>query len=196
MDIKIVVFIISIIVFLFVYNNYFAYIGIYERHILSKGIFQQLCDICKSYNESNMILDPKADNRRFMHVFPLNDPIYEVIFNDEFITKIRKLCGNQHLEPCLDIPIEYRKYVIGSYMDWHSDMKMLPDQLQYECVITLTNTSDSKTIVNNWFGLSKKSIITEPNSILIVRANGVKHCVTKITKGERSILKLAFCTKN
>ena len=191
-----IILIIILIVLLYLYKTYyFKFASVYQRNILSEDTFQQVLNLCKSYDETNMVLDPKADNRRYMHIFKLNDPIYSVVFNNEFIDKIRTLCGNQKLEPCLDIPIEYRKYTIGSYMDWHTDVKMLPDQLQYECVITLTNTSDSKTISNNWLGLSKTSIVTEPNSVLIVRANGVKHCVTKITKGSRTILKLAFCTK-
>jgi len=188
----VLIFIIILLVGLFyLYKiNYFKYAGVYHTNILSKESFQQLCAICNSY--TNLKLDPKADNKRLMHIIPSDDPIYSIINNDEFINKIRHLCGNHKLQLCLDIPIEYRKYIKGSYMIWHKDVQILDDQLQYECVITLTNNSNSRTILNNWFGFSKKSIITEPNSIIIVRAEGVDHCVTKTTIGERTILKLVF----
>jgi hypothetical protein len=35
-------------------------------------------------------------------------------------------------------------------------------------------------------------MVTEPNTLLVVRANGISHKVTPLTKGERTILKLVF----
>ena len=72
-------------------------------------------------------------------------------------------------------------------MKWHRDTKMLKNQLQYECVITLTNTSDSLTLLDKI--LYNDKISTEPNSILIVRARGSRHMVTKTINGNRTILK-------
>jgi len=189
----VVIFIIFIIFFLYKTSQslFFYYSSIYQKNILSPAHFQQIQNLCKPYNESNMVLDPKA-NGRLMHVFSVKDPIYSVLFQPDFIEKIRKLCGNSRLVPCLEIPIEYRKYLLGSNMMWHSDVQMLPN-LQYECVITLENTSDSKTIAKNWCGLFTRELTTEPNSILIVRAKGVEHCVTTTTKGSRTILKFVFC---
>ena len=173
-------------------NIFFYYSSIYQKNILSPAHFQQIQNLCKPYNENNMVVDPKA-NGRLMHVFPVQDSIYSVLFQPDFIEKIRKLCGNSRLVPCSEIPIEYRKYLLGSNMMWHSDVQMLPNQLQYECVITLENTSDSKTIAKNWCGLFTRELTTEPNSIVIVRAKGVEHCVTTTTKGSRTILKFVFC---
>jgi hypothetical protein len=67
---------------------------------------------------------------------------------------------------------------------------MLKDQLQYECVITLTNTSDSLTLFDKI--LYNDEIYTKPNSILIVRARGIRHMVTKTIKGSRTILKFVL----
>jgi len=170
---------------------FFYYSSIYEKNILPPTHFQQIQNLCRSYNESNMVVDPKASGR-LMHILPVQDPIYSVLFQPDFIEKIRKLCGNSRLVPCLEIPIEYRKYLLGSNMKWHRDTQMLPT-LQYECVITLENTSDSKTIAKNWCGLFTRKLTTEPNSILIVRAKGVEHCVTTTTVGSRTILKFVFC---
>ena len=186
-----------ILLFLFfiktiIQNVFFNYSFIYEKNILSPTHFQEIQNLCKSYNESNMVVDPKA-NGRLMHVFLLKDPIYRVLFQPDFIEKIRKLCGNSRLVPCLEIPIEYRKYLLGSNMLWHRDAQMLPNQLQYECVITLENTSDSKIILKNWCGLFTRKLTTVPNSLIIVRAKGIEHCVTTTTKGSRTILKFVFC---
>jgi hypothetical protein len=137
-----------------------------------------------------MELDDKA-SKRLMYQFKKDDPktklIEKLLYNKEFIEKVRKLIGNDKLVPYLKIPIEYRKYKNGSYMKWHRDTKMIKDQLQYECVITLTNTSDSLTLLDKILYLDK--ISTEPNSILIVRARGIRHMVTKTIEGSRTILK-------
>jgi hypothetical protein len=188
-----ILFFILFILFTLLYKTlFFTCSGIYHTDILPKDDFDKLLELCSHYNETNMVNDHKASGR-LMHIFPVQDPIYKVLFQPKFIQKVRNLCGNPRLVPCLDIPIEYRKYKIGSNMHWHRDTQMLPDQLQYECVITMENTSDSKTEMKKWFGLFSCGISTEPNSILIVRAKGVEHRVTTTTQGNRTILKFVFC---
>ena len=176
------------------YNKiFFNYNGVYESNIYSTDDFNKIKEICNQIPDSSLVLDPKASGR-LMYTFLPNDPIHAIIINDNFINKIRKLTGNNNLVPCSQIPVEYRKYVTGSYMDWHKDTKMLKNQLQYECVITITNNSDSKTLFDKI--LYTSSINTEPNSLIIVRADGVTHKVTELTKGERTIIKLVFCENN
>ena len=133
-----------------------------------------------------MQIDEKAIGR-LMYTFPTNDPIYSLVYNPDFIQKMRQLTKNPNLVPALEVPIEYRKYLVGSSMDWHRDTQMLPDQNQYECVITLTNTSDSVTLFEKLDSI--ENISSDPNSIVIVRANGIRHKVTETTRGERTILK-------
>jgi hypothetical protein len=156
-------------------------------------IFDKILLLCNDIKTENMELDDKA-SKRLMFAFKKDNPktklIEELIFNKEFIEKIRKLIGNDKLVPYLKIPVEYRKYQKGAYMKWHRDTKMLKDQLQYECVITLTNTSDSLTLLDKVLYWDK--ISTEPNSILIVRARGIRHMVTKTINGSRTILKFIF----
>ena len=189
-------FFIAVFLFYNFYNFYkfhfLDYSSIYQENILQMNNFEKIKEICSKYDETNMVLDPKA-NGRLMHVFPIYDSIYSLIFQPNFIQKIKNICGNQRLIPCLKIPIEYRKYTIGSNMDWHRDVQMLPDQLQYECVITLENTSDSKTILKDWFGLLTRNISSAPNSLVVVKAKGVEHCVTTTNSGTRTILKFVFC---
>ena len=89
------------------------------------------------------------------------------------------------------IPIEYRKYEVGGGgMKWHRDVSLI--RRQYECVYTLTNTSDSFTVRRDFFG-REHHVWAEPNSLIVVRAQGVMHGVTPVTTGERTIVKFAFC---
>jgi len=163
--------------------------AVYKQRVYDKEDFIKILAYAKKIKESDMILDPKASGR-LMYVINDNHPIIPIICSNKLINQVRKITGNKHLKPNLDIPIEYRKYVIGSYMDWHKDQQMLPDQLQYECVITLTNNSDSFTLLKCENGV--KEISTTPNSLLIVRAKGITHKVTRLGKGERTILKMVF----
>ena len=190
--------IILIIIIFYEYNiNYFNYNAIYEKNIYSDQIFHKIKSICNKISTNDMVIDPKA-HKRIMYVFnpydsdPINHEIYSLIYNENVMQKIRNLTGVYDLKPCLQIPIEYRKYLIGSYMDWHRDFQILPENnLQYECVLTLSNNSDSKTLLDKIIYTS--SISTEPNSLVIVRAKGINHMVTKTTQGERTIIKFIAC---
>jgi hypothetical protein len=164
--------------------------AVYLENVYDKNSFSIISDYCQKIKDSDMVIDPKNVRGRGMYVFKNDDQILKTICNKTLIQAVRKLTGNNKLSPCFDIPIEYRKYFIGSYMDWHRDTPMLEDQLQYECIITIINTGDSKTLFEYEKGI--KQLQTVPNSILIVRANGIKHKVTKLTKGTRTIIKLVF----
>ena len=91
----------------------------------------------------------------------------------------------------MTIPIEYRKYQVGcGGMKWHRDTSLIGKQ--YECVYTLSNTSDSMTLTRDWLG-NENAVWTEPNSLIVVQAGGVMHGVSPVTIGERSIVKFVFC---
>jgi hypothetical protein len=89
------------------------------------------------------------------------------------------------------VPVEYRKYPAGCEgMKWHRDTMLIGRQ--YECVYTLTNTSDSVTKWRDLFG-REHPVRPEPNSLIVVQAGGVEHAVTPVTSGERTIVKFVFC---
>jgi hypothetical protein len=89
------------------------------------------------------------------------------------------------------VPIEYRKYQVGGGgMKWHRDVSLIGRQ--YECVYTLTNTSDSQTVWRDWLG-RQHPVWAEPNSLIVVQARGVMHGVSPVTIGERTIVKFVFC---
>lgn len=163
--------------------------AVYIKNLFSPEIFNKIISYTSKVKNTDMYLDPKASGRGTIEI-DNSDPIIPIILNKKLVETVRTKTGNNRLKPCYSIPVEYRKYVKGSYMKWHRDTQMLPDQLQYECVITLTNNSDSLTLLEYESGIKK--INTEPNSLLIVRAQGINHKVTKLTKGERTIIKLVF----
>ena len=192
-----IIIILIIILVVYEYNiNFLNYSYIYEKNIYTNKEFNNILSICKTISSDDMILDPKATNR-LMYEFTNKDKktelLQSLLFNKKFIKKIRKLTGNVKLYPCLKVPIEYRKYTKGSYMNWHRDTQILKDQYQYECVLTLTNTSDSLTLMDNV--LYNDKISTKPNSLVIVRAHGIRHMVTETQNGERTILKFVFYEK-
>jgi hypothetical protein len=89
--------------------------------------------------------------------------------------------GAQH------IPIEYRDGSLG--MKWHVDTPLIGRQI--ECVYTVENTSDSVTLYKDFFGRTHRQW-TEPGSLVVVRAGGVRHSVTAATTGQRTIVKFVF----
>lgn len=117
--------------------------------------------------------------------FKLADTLISNILQ-KYTDKIRNITKNQYIYLANNFPIEYRKYTIGSFMKKHRDT-MVYQIPQYECILTLYNSSDSHTIINDWIKIS-----TKKNSLLIVKANGVLHEVSPVQYGERKILKFIF----
>ena len=168
-------------------SNWFHYNAVYETDMYECGIFDQIQSYCLSIPDSDMIPDRKAQGR-LMYLLP--EEIYSLIYHPEIMQKIRDSTDNPLLVPCEEIPIEYRRYPLGVGMHWHSDRQMLSDQRQYECVIVVENSSDSVIVVEQ--RLYQYRIATEANSLFLVQAQGVKHMVTPVTRGTRSILKFAL----
>jgi len=78
-------------------------------------------------------------------------------------------------------------------MNWHRDVRVTTQVApQIEIVYTIENTSDSTTVWREDKTLKEHSIFTAPNSILITQGESVYHKVTPITKGYRSIIKVAY----
>jgi hypothetical protein len=167
----------------------------YSTNVYSPSHFRAIRKACDAIPEEAMTVDwePTTKNR-LTYLFKKTDPLVNRIYTKDLVQAVRTLTGNNRLEPCDQVPVEYRIYGPGSSMNWHTDRQMLPDQCQYECVITLRNTSDSETLVKQ--GSRNKHIKTEPNSLFVVQANGVSHCVTPVKKGSRSILKVVFYDPN
>jgi len=129
-------------------------------------------------------------NEKFRLVSTLNNTtISNIIYSQQNINKINKIVGKKLFKS--EFPIEYRIYPKKSPgMHCHTDT-LLYDLPQYEAVLTINNTSDSYT---TWYSYNNKEhkIYTKPNSLLLVKAKGNRHCVSPINKGERTIMKYIY----
>lgn len=92
-----------------------------------------------------------------------------------------------------DYPAEVRLYPVGGAMAWHRD-EQLYEAPQVEGVLTVANSSDSET---EWLDAAGRlhSLWTEPNSLLLVRAQGALHRVRGVGRGERAIVKVVLTTE-
>jgi hypothetical protein len=74
-------------------------------------------------------------------------------------------------------------------MDWHQDKALFKDPY-YECVLTLTNDSDS--LFEFMIDDKINSVEPKPNSLVLVKPSTIYHKVTPLQNGERRILKFVF----
>ena len=117
--------------------------------------------------------------------------VHRAFMNRKVADRLGALTGESSLLPA-DVPVEFRVYPSGSCMDWHQDVALYVEP-QYELVFTLENSSDSQTQWQDEHG-RRRGGWTEPNSVLMVRAEHVVHRVTPVTRGERSIVKFVYTT--
>jgi hypothetical protein len=151
-----------------------------HRHLLAELSGVQLSD------ENNHM----APGRLRMYIHPGTKT--HRVFTSPQLTEYFSHVFERPLVSCAErVPVEYRKYPVGSRgMKWHRDTMLIGRQ--YECVYTLTNTSDSHTMWRDLFG-NEHATWAEPNSLIVVQAGGVEHAVTPVTSGERTIVKFVFC---
>ena len=142
------------------------------------------------------LLSLSTDKRKFIfedfrYVKPIKDrSILNIFYSSKIINSVRQVLNNENIIKS-DFPIEHRIYPKGSPgMEWHSDLLMY-QKPQYEAIYTIRNTSNSLTEWIDERG-KKHSKWTEPNSILIVKANGYRHHVLPVETGEREIMKLIY----
>ena len=145
--------------------------------------------------DSKTILKLRSDKDNFIfedfrYSKPLKDrSVYNIFYSDKYMNQIQHNL-NKVLYPS-KFPIEHRYYSEDSEgMQWHKDLLMYKKP-QYEAIYTIRNNTKSRTEWKDSKGVLH-SIWTEPNSLLIVKANGYEHHVTQPEEGEREILKLIY----
>ena len=145
--------------------------------------------------EYTTILKLRSDKDNFIfenfrYAKPLTDrSAYNIFYSDKYMNQIQHNL-NKVLYPS-KFPIEHRYYSEDSEgMQWHKDLLMYKKP-QYEGIYTIRNNTKSRTEWKDSKGVLH-SIWTEPNSLLIVKANGYEHHVTQPEEGEREILKLIY----
>jgi hypothetical protein len=162
-------------------KDVFGYV--YKQDFMDRTDYKILLEELKKYDQK---LEKSWQNSKNVkrYNFVLDSPVIIQLIK-KYENKIRHLTHNISIYLANNFPIEYRKYVEGSFMKKHRDVQIykLP---QYECVLTLSNSTDSFTDIEG------RKIKAEPNSIIILKANGVEHEVTKVTHGERKFLKFIF----
>lgn len=162
---------------------------IYKENFLKQDDYSNVLNELKKYdnqlnfhkeNDSNLIRYNLVIDSNTVYT---NNPVTTIL--KKYQGEIRNIIQNQSVYLANDFPIEYRKYVPGSFMQKHKDT-LIYKIPQYECVLTLSNNTDSVTMMKD------TPIKATPNSLIIVRASGIEHEVTKVTKGERKFLKFIF----
>ena len=161
---------------------------VYARDFFSPDDFRVVREACETLRASLATERRACAKQRLGVMIPREHVVHRAFMNQTVADRISRLVGKD-LQPA-DVPVEFRVYPPGSAMDWHQDVALYTEP-QYELVFTLDNTSDSQTQWQDGEG-ARRGGWTEPNSVIVVRAESVIHRVTPITKGERSIVKFAF----
>ncbi len=140
-------------------------------------------------------LDPQRDKRSKHRLVSILDPkddrvVYDALYSNEKLKKAMQTFNNGSYtvrKGNPSFPVEYRIYPTKSKgMPWHKDTSLFsPNAI--ECVLTLTNNSDSKFMYTQ--NRKDISISPNPNQLIMVAPNSVEHKVTPVSHGERSILK-------
>jgi len=176
-----VIILLFIIIYYFKPDEEFSYS--YIENFLTNNNLIQINNELKNYDHK---LEDSLED--YNNVYRYNTPINSVKIRnilESYTSKIRKNTNNKKIYLANNFPIEYRKYVSGSFMNKHRD-HLIYKKPQYECILTLSNSTDSYTI------LGDKKIKSKPNSLIIVKARGIEHEVTKVNQGERYFLKFIF----
>lgn len=143
-----------------------------KYNFLSSDDFNELVDSLRSFVP---VKDLRTSERLSVNIYcpKINDIIFKYFFERKHTPLY---------------PIEYRRYFKGSKgMDWHRDTKLFEHDNYYEAVLTIDNESDSL------FEYGDKSMWVPPNTLVLVRPEGIMHRVTDLTKGYRTILKFIVC---
>ena len=161
----------------------------YSEDFLTNNDLIQINNELKNYDQK---LENSLEN--YSNVLRYNTPIDSIKIRnilESYTDNIRKLVLNNKIYLANNFPIEYRKYVKGSFMNKHKD-HLIYKIPQYECILTLSNSTDSYTILEPQGKADNKKIKSKPNSLIIVKAQGIEHEVTTVNQGERYFLKFIF----
>ena len=162
---------------------------IHKENFFTKKQFQQIVNECKIYHK--YLKQDTRNKNRLIVIIPKKSIIYKMLYGEKSPIKlfIEKLSNKKTIQP--DFPIEYRMYPKGSQgMHWHSDLQLYK-KAQYEVVLTVYNSSDSRLL---WLDkqINKYTIKSKSNSVTIVKPNTALHKVTPLNKGFRTILKFIY----
>ena len=167
---------------------------LYVRQFLPSDVFAEVVKACEGLRERVTAENRACARDRLGVMVPSDNFVHHAFVAREVADKLRELLHGTDRDRELfpgDVPVEYRIYPVGGSMDWHKDVALYTKP-QYEIVFTVANTSDSTTEWEDERTGMRYGGWTEPNSIIVVKADGAAHRVTPITVGERSIIKFVL----
>tara|TARA_B100000686_G_C16751718_1_gene952942 strand:- start:1154 stop:1771 length:618 start_codon:yes stop_codon:yes gene_type:complete len=178
----VIVILLLLLLFLFVNNESVNDNILYIPNFLNKEDYKKILGLRN--NKNDFIFE------RFRYAKPLKSSMpYEIFYDDKYIHQI-EINLDKKLYPS-KFPIEHRYYPKDSPgMPWHKDLLMYKKP-QYEGIFTIRNNTKSLTEWKDSKGKIHR-LWTEPNSLLLVKAQGYEHHVTPPSEGEREILKLIY----
>jgi len=119
--------------------------------------------------------------------------LYQLIYGNEHFRKwVSAVNGEGQMFPS-DFPIEIREYGRRSRgMACHSDLQMYAfEKKDIEFAVTVDN--DSQCNVSFWDAKGQRhEVQTTGNSVMMVRSNAARHCVSSTVGGSRTILKFIY----
>ena len=163
---------------------------IVKRNVLPTETFARLYNRLVSNEVRGLVLDGHGRKRKALCPVEYKD-VYE---------SLNHLVDGYEL----NMYIDYRVYPLGSNgMGWHRDVRVMHGDY-YEAVLTLWNDSDSvfeyihkeiPTTQKPDSIFTKKAVrrlLTNPNTLVMVKPEGVMHRVTPVRRGSRVILKCVY----
>eukprot|EP00854_Cymbomonas_tetramitiformis_P026378 gene26378-32354_t len=114
-----------------------------QPNFLSDDDFANLTQIARRIRPSAVPIEGPYGQGRLWTRFPSFSPAVELLASEKTASRVSELVGEQVVS-AHDEGLELRVYTPGSSMDWHTD-ELLYAAPQYELVLTLWNSSDSRT---------------------------------------------------
>lgn len=166
----------------------------YVRNFFEPETYERVAKECAKLRESVTAENRACARHRLGVMVPTDNFVHEACVASSVAERLGTLLLDEENEGDLvagDVPVEFRIYPVGGSMDWHKDVALY-SKPQFEIVFTVTNTSDSTTEWEDERTGMRYGGWTEPNSVIVVRADGAPHRVTAVTRGERSIVKFVL----
>ena len=167
---------------------------LYVRNFFEPETYERVAKECAKLRESVTAENRACARHRLGVMVPTDNFVHEACVASSVAERLGTLLLGEENEVDLvagDVPVEFRIYPVGGSMDWHKDVALY-SKPQFEIVFTVTNTSDSTTEWEDERTGMRYGGWTEPNSVIVVRADGAPHRVTAVTRGERSIVKFVL----
>ena len=167
---------------------------LYVRNFFEPETYERVAKECAKLRESVTAENRACARHRLGVMVTMDNFVHEACVASSVAERLGTLLLGEENDGDLvagDVPVEFRIYPVGGSMDWHKDVALY-SKPQFEIVFTVTNTSDSTTEWEDERTGMRYGGWTEPNSVIVVRADGAPHRVTAVTRGERSIVKFVL----